>query len=89
MNVEKARPRRVSQMEMEEQYDKCMDLSLRRFLFGSLVGLASALLMFRSPTKRWASIAFGAGVGCGSAYADSMRILGDRTMLNLSKQSPK
>lgn len=70
--------KRMAGMQIEEQYDLCIDLTLRRFVYGSLAGLASALVMFRSPTTRWSAVAFGAGVGLGSAYADSAHILGDK-----------
>ncbi|WZZ05949.1 hypothetical protein YC2023_091870 [Brassica napus] len=33
----------------------------------------SSLLQFGSPVTRWASIAFGAGLGIGSAYTDCSR----------------
>ncbi|KAG0580684.1 hypothetical protein KC19_4G191400 [Ceratodon purpureus] len=77
-NKDVAKPRRMTQMELEEQYDLVFDLTLRRCIYGSMSGLAAALLIFRSPTKRWSAVAFGAGIGVGSAYADASRILGDR-----------
>lgn len=78
LSTDIAKKRGPSQMQIDEQYDLCIDLTLRRFVYGSLAGLASALLMFRSPTTRWSAVAFGAGVGLGSAYADSAHILGDK-----------
>uniref|UniRef100_A0A7N0UDW9 MICOS complex subunit Mic10 n=1 Tax=Kalanchoe fedtschenkoi TaxID=63787 RepID=A0A7N0UDW9_KALFE len=52
------------------QYDECLDLSLRRFVYSSLAGAFGGLLLFRSPVTRWASVAFGAGIGLGSAYTE-------------------
>lgn len=69
---------RPAQLQLDQQWDACIDLTMRRFVYGSLAGGASALLLFRSPTARWAAFAFGAGVGLGSAYADGAYIFGSR-----------
>ncbi|KAL1534140.1 Mitochondrial inner membrane organizing system component [Salvia divinorum] len=55
--------------EIPAKWDACLDLGLRRFVYSSLAGAVSSLLIFRSPATRWVSIAFGAGVGIGSAYS--------------------
>lgn len=68
---------RPTQLRLEQEYDACIDLLLRRFVYGSLSGMASALVLFRTPTTRWSAVAFGAGIGLGSAYTDCSRILGD------------
>ncbi|KAK1407576.1 hypothetical protein QVD17_39195 [Tagetes erecta] len=47
-----------------------LDLGLRRFVYSSVSGALAGLFLFRSPVTRWASIAFGAGVGIGSAYSE-------------------
>ncbi|KAI4324132.1 hypothetical protein L6164_023694 [Bauhinia variegata] len=60
----------VPPYDLEAKYDACLDLTLRRFVRSSLVGAFGAMLFFRSPVTRWASIAFGAGVGIGSAYTE-------------------
>jgi hypothetical protein len=51
-------------------------LTLRRFTFGALAGVAFGVLLFWRPTTRCASIAFGVGAGLGSAYAECSQILG-------------
>ncbi|XP_010245410.1 PREDICTED: MICOS complex subunit Mic10 [Nelumbo nucifera] len=56
------------QFDLNAKWDACLDLTLRRFFYSSLAGAFGGLLFFRSPVTRWASIAFGAGVGLGSAY---------------------
>lgn len=56
--------------DLNAKWDACLDLSVRRFVYSSLAGAFTGLLLFRSPATRWASVAFGAGVGLGSAYAD-------------------
>ncbi|CAN8304434.1 unnamed protein product [Cochlearia groenlandica] len=71
-------------MEMEKKsntvsnfnakWDACIDLSVRRVVYSSLGGAFAGLLFFRSPVTRWASIAFGAGIGIGSAYTDCCRV---------------
>ncbi|KAI4324129.1 hypothetical protein L6164_023691 [Bauhinia variegata] len=60
--------------DLEAKYDACLDLTLRRFVRSSLVGVFGAMLFFRSPVTRWASVAFGAGVGIGSAYTECSRL---------------
>ncbi|XP_024378821.1 MICOS complex subunit MIC10 isoform X1 [Physcomitrium patens] len=65
---------RPSQLQYDKNWDAAIDLTLRRFVYGSLSGAASALLLFRSPTTRWAAVAFGAGAGIGSAFTDSSRL---------------
>ncbi|XP_057531847.1 MICOS complex subunit MIC10-like [Amaranthus tricolor] len=59
---------------LDAKWDACLDLSLRRFVYSSLTGAFTGLLLFRSPVTRWASVAFGAGVGLGSAYTDCSRL---------------
>jgi inner membrane organizing system protein 1 len=85
-----AKKRGPSQSQVNEQYDLCIDLTLRRFVYGSLTGLATAVLMFRGRATRSSAVAFGAGVGLGSAYADCSHILGDRmTFPSFPKWPPR
>ncbi|KAL1542804.1 Mitochondrial inner membrane organizing system component, variant 2 [Salvia divinorum] len=56
--------------DLNAKWDACVDLSLRRFVYSSFAGGIAGLLLFRSPVTRWASVAFGAGVGIGSAYSE-------------------
>lgn len=65
---------RPTPLEHERNWDATFDLTLRRFVYGSLSGAASALLLFRSPTTRWAAVAFGAGAGIGSALTDASQL---------------
>ncbi|XP_073288152.1 MICOS complex subunit MIC10-like isoform X1 [Primulina huaijiensis] len=55
--------------DLNAKWDACLDLGLRRFVYSSFAGAFTGLLLFRSPVTRWASVAFGAGVGIGSAYS--------------------
>ncbi|KAH0875711.1 hypothetical protein HID58_073073, partial [Brassica napus] len=59
--------------DVNAKWDACIDLTTRRFVYSSLGGAFAGLLFFRSPVTRWASIAFGAGIGIGSAYTDCSR----------------
>ncbi|KAG2321746.1 hypothetical protein Bca52824_014959 [Brassica carinata] len=59
--------------DVNSKWDACLDLTTRRFVYSSLGGAFAGLLFFRSPVTRWASIAFGAGIGIGSAYTDCSR----------------
>ncbi|XP_047341288.1 uncharacterized protein LOC124944979 [Impatiens glandulifera] len=56
--------------DLNAKWDACLDLGLRRFVYSSLGGSFAGLLLFRSPVTRWASVAFGAGIGIGSAYTE-------------------
>ncbi|KAF3445410.1 hypothetical protein FNV43_RR10586 [Rhamnella rubrinervis] len=62
------------QYDVNAKWDACLDLTVRRFVYASLGGAFGGLLFFRSPVTRWASIAFGAGLGIGSAYSDCSRL---------------
>ncbi|KAL1214481.1 MICOS complex subunit MIC10 [Cardamine amara subsp. amara] len=59
--------------DLNAKWDACIDLTVRRFVYSSLGGAFAGLLFFRSPVTRWASIAFGTGLGIGSAYTDCSR----------------
>ncbi|CAN6896583.1 unnamed protein product [Brassica oleracea var. botrytis] len=59
--------------DVNSKWDACLDLTARRVVYSSLGGAFAGLLFFRSPVTRWASIAFGAGLGIGSAYTDCSR----------------
>uniref|UniRef100_A0A1J3JQW2 MICOS complex subunit Mic10 n=2 Tax=Noccaea caerulescens TaxID=107243 RepID=A0A1J3JQW2_NOCCA len=60
--------------DVNAKWDACLDLTARRVVYSSLGGAFAGLLFFRSPVTRWASIAFGAGIGIGSAYTDCSRL---------------
>lgn len=62
------------QYDVNAKWDACIDLTVRRFVYSTLGGAVGGLLLFRSPVTRWASVAFGAGLGIGSAYADCSRL---------------
>ncbi|PIN11415.1 hypothetical protein CDL12_15984 [Handroanthus impetiginosus] len=59
-----------SKYDLNAKWDACLDLGVRRFVYSSVAGAFAGLLLFRSPVTRWASVAFGAGVGIGSAYSE-------------------
>ncbi|KAK9270259.1 hypothetical protein L1049_025836 [Liquidambar formosana] len=58
------------QYDLNAKWDACLDLCVRRFVYSSMAGAFGGLLLFRSPVTRWASVAFGAGLGIGSAYTE-------------------
>ncbi|KAL6184331.1 PREDICTED: uncharacterized protein LOC101297149 [Fragaria vesca subsp. vesca] len=62
------------QYDVDAKMDACIDLTVRRFVYSTLGGAIGGLLLFRSPVTRWASVAFGAGMGIGSAYTDCSRL---------------
>ncbi|CAM6015738.1 unnamed protein product [Sphagnum compactum] len=65
---------RPAPSQLDQKWDASIDVTLRKLVYGSLAGATTALLLFRSPTTRWAAVAFGAGVGLGSAYTDISHI---------------
>ncbi|KAF5806489.1 putative MICOS complex subunit Mic10 protein [Helianthus annuus] len=56
--------------DVNAKWDAYLDVGVRRFVYSSATGLLAGFLLFRSPVTRWASVAFGAGVGIGSAYSE-------------------
>ncbi|KAM1078235.1 hypothetical protein ACFX19_025931 [Malus domestica] len=59
-----------SPCDVNAKWDACLDLTVRRFVYFSLGGACGGLLLFRSLVSRWASVAFGAGLGIRSAYTE-------------------
>lgn len=79
---------RPPQLDYAQKWDAAMDITMRRFVYGSLSGAASALLLFRSPTTRWAAVAFGAGAGVGSAFTDSSELFRGLFVSNFPSPKP-
>ncbi|KAL9234606.1 hypothetical protein vseg_009460 [Gypsophila vaccaria] len=77
-----AEMKKAKEYNIDAKWDACLDLSLRRLVYSSFVGAFSGLLLFRSPVTRWASVAFGAGIGLGSAYSDCSHLF-DKPTANL------
>ncbi|KIY94815.1 hypothetical protein MNEG_13147 [Monoraphidium neglectum] len=63
-----SKPPPPPEIAFDEKWDRLIDTSLRRVVYGTLAGGAVALLLLRGPLTRTASIAFGAGCGAGSAW---------------------
>ncbi|XP_061340678.1 MICOS complex subunit MIC10-like [Gastrolobium bilobum] len=77
-----------AEYDLNAKWDACLDLTVRRFVYSSFAGAFAGLLFCRSPLTRWASIAFGAGVGIGSAYTECSRLFdGPPTKLALPNVS--
>ncbi|KAK8952171.1 hypothetical protein KSP39_PZI003503 [Platanthera zijinensis] len=72
-----AKDRRIHSRDLSAKANACIDLTVRRLVQFSLAGAFGGLLLFRSPTARWASVAFGAGIGFGSAYIESSYIFSE------------
>ena len=53
--------------------ERAVDVGLRRACYGALAGGASAVIFLRGPRARVAALAFGVGVGVGSAFEDAPR----------------
>ena len=60
--------------DLDAKWDASIDLTVRRVVYSSFAAAFGGLLLFRSPQTRWATIAFGAGVGIGSAYTECSRL---------------
>ncbi|XP_020249589.1 uncharacterized protein LOC109827032 [Asparagus officinalis] len=68
--AEEKKERPPSAVGLDAKWDACLDLGIRRVVYSSLAGALGGLLLFRSPTTRWASVAFGTGLGIGTAYTE-------------------
>ena len=76
---------RPPELQIDAKLDRCIDLSLRRFVYGAGVGVVGAMLLFKRPSTRSASVAFGAGVGLGTAYTECQPELERFFNVNLPK----
>ncbi|GBF90855.1 hypothetical protein Rsub_03709 [Raphidocelis subcapitata] len=56
------------ELEFDEKWDRLIDLSLRRVVYGTLAGGVAALVLLRGPCARGVLTSFGAGCGAGSAW---------------------
>ncbi|BDA41687.1 probable MICOS complex subunit mic10 [Coccomyxa sp. Obi] len=68
---------RPPEFYINEKWDKCIDIALRRVVYGSLGGGVAALILFRGGGARAACLGFGAGFGAGAAYTECQRELRD------------
>merc|ERR1711865_274063 len=66
---------RPAEFQMDEKIDRCVDITLRRFVYGTVGGMVAAALLCRGASSRSAAVAFGAGAGLGSAYTDCAKDL--------------
>jgi hypothetical protein len=56
------------ELAFDEKWDRLVDVSLRRVVYGTLAGGLAALVLLRGPCVRGVVTAFGAGCGAGSAW---------------------
>lgn len=59
------------ELYIDEKWDRFIDLTVRRFTYGTLAGGLAGLLLLRGSSARVASLAFGSGFGVGSAWQQS------------------
>mmetsp|Transcript_12901 Transcript_12901/g.17641 ORF Transcript_12901/g.17641 Transcript_12901/m.17641 type:complete len:81 (-) Transcript_12901:363-605(-) len=60
---------------MDARVERCVDLTIRRAIYGLASGSLAAVLLFRRPSVRTACVGFGAGMGVGSAFTECQRDL--------------
>ncbi|KAG7672527.1 hypothetical protein Ndes2526B_g08956 [Nannochloris sp. 'desiccata'] len=65
---------RPSHYYIDEKWDAAIDTTLRRVVYGSLAGGVAALMLFRGPSVRAATLALGAGFGAGTAYQQNQAL---------------
>eukprot|EP00793_Prasinoderma_coloniale_P004111 PRCOL_00006286-RA len=74
---------------LDAKWDKAIDITMRRLFYGGLSGAAAGAVFSGSTTGRVAAMAFGAGCGVGSAYAecaDDFRSLASAEPTKATKQ---
>jgi|Transcript_25157 inner membrane organizing system protein 1 len=76
---------RPPQLQIDAKLDRCIDIALRRLMYGAGAGAVSAVLLFKRPSMRAASVAFGAGLGLGTAYTECQPELEKLFNVNLPK----
>ncbi|XP_031477717.1 uncharacterized protein LOC116248848 [Nymphaea colorata] len=74
--------------DLGAKWDACLDAGIRRVVYSSLAGAFGGLVFFRSPVTRWAAVAFGAGVGIGTAYKECSYKCGDCPMFRVPSTKP-
>mmetsp|Transcript_7907 Transcript_7907/g.18037 ORF Transcript_7907/g.18037 Transcript_7907/m.18037 type:complete len:88 (+) Transcript_7907:365-628(+) len=66
----------TSTQATDAQWDRAIELTLRRLVYGAGAGLALGLIFTRSSAGRGRAMSFGLGMGVGSAYTDASREFG-------------
>ncbi|CAN6475682.1 unnamed protein product [Victoria cruziana] len=74
--------------DLGAKWDACLDAGIRSVVYSSLAGAFGGLVFFRSPVTRWASVAFGAGVGIGTAYKECSYKCGGCPVLRVPSKNP-
>ena len=68
------------EIHFDERWDRLVDTTLRRVVYGGLAGAAVAVALCRGPVSRTFAVAWGAGWGAGSAWTTcSQDVSADRT----------
>jgi len=58
------------ELKVAEQWDTCIENTVRKLAYGALSGGLAAIILFRSPGARSAVAGLGAGIGVGMGYTD-------------------
>lgn len=61
-------PNTPPEIHFDEKWDRLIDTTLRRVVYGAAAGTLGALALCRGPVSRTFAVAFGAGWGAGSAW---------------------
>lgn len=64
---------RPAELQLDAQWDRCLDLAVRRGVYGALAGLGAGLILFRGGAWRTAAVSLALGGALGSAWADCQR----------------
>ncbi|PRW56412.1 eukaryotic initiation factor [Chlorella sorokiniana] len=67
-------PAATEQVFTDATWDAALDLLLRRAMYGTLAGGATALLLLRAPTARATALGIGCGFGLGSAWQQNQEL---------------
>lgn len=58
------------ELQLDERWERAIDLSVRRSVYGAASGGAAAFLLLKGTCPRIAVMTFGVGLGLGSALTD-------------------
>ena len=60
-----------SELKLSKAWDLCIERAIYRTVIGTAIGGMAAIVLFRTPARRFGCTMFGTGFGAGSAWGFS------------------